>query len=333
MEVAANDDAVPLRSASFVGLHLEPECSEHDFNPVPEVVTCRDIEEGRASVRTFGRLKSGQLAWMDSGMDRESFAPDHCDALLSAAYSVVVVCSTYKNRVGPEKNMIGSGLVIDTESGAKVLTARHNVLRKRRLDPEGDHELHLQKTRVADEVRTLSISFATAERGAAPKLSPRDRPTHQVSNVFWRHNADYALMSISPSRDAQEPCDLTPYVQHRKPVAPVAIGDTVFAFGFPASLSKEDYMTATDATEKLWEIHRKLFIPGVLHVSRGKVMEVTDTLVSYDANTAGGMSGGPVFRLEGGTLSLVGIHVGGVLKNSVNCFVPLDMVRLEVPIN
>lgn len=107
--------------------------------------------------------------------------------------------------------------------------------------------------------------------------------------------------------------------------------DTVVVFGFSAAISKEVYLEYRHATEELWNMHRALFHRAKkLHACLGKVIDGSNTLVSYDSNTAGGISGGSVFRLdEGGGLTLWGIRVGGSLKNSFNCCVPLHMVRTE----
>lgn len=95
--------------------------------------------------------------------------------------------------------------------------------------------------------------------------------------------------------------------------------DKIVIIGFPlfkdwCGLTKERSKTSKNHLKVVYNITKDIFSTDNLNVTIGKVLKLSNSLVSHGANTCSGMSGFPV---------LVGIHVGGILEESKNYFIPI----------
>ena len=239
--------------------------------------------------------------------------------------TVVVIISKYKVE---QKTMrfISSGILLHNNRRWIILTARHNVMRTTKI---GNEELKLEEIRFHFPVSFSNFDNSPqtfqATRICIPNLPTKDRPAHNLKgcNSTWKHNSDFAFL---------EPCDTSFKIEHKYVSYPgitysisVYVGEEIFVYGVPGITKKEDFNPICGTYEEC----ENLFFPCELNISSGVITYVSDTLCYYDANAASGMSGGPVFVKRNNNLVLVGIHVGGLVEEEQNCFIPLSMQQLS----
>lgn len=153
----------------------------------------------------------------------------------------------------------------------QLLTAAHNV-----------HSPFFNRIRNS-ELR-CGRSADAAEWAPQQKFGARDQNT--AHGYTWRRfGRDYARVHLPVA---------APYAADfrllRPEETPPSVGDTVHVAGFPW----------TDDV-----------VQGKMYETEGEVVEVTPQFLYYDADTRGGMSGGPIWIERGGEFIIVGVHVAG----------------------
>jgi hypothetical protein len=229
---------------------------------------------------------------------------------------------------GPPETVafIGSGMIVGPISERYfIITARHNVLSTRKSSiNQKVNDLILARVEFAfaDSMNQL---FA-AERHNKPNIAPKDRAPHWVqvdpSPVAWYHNSDFAILLVT-SKDFK--CDPLPPPRDIKYYSPI-VGEQVYVFGVPAALSETAF--AEKYPGKSYQDFVDTFVVYTPNVSIGSVLAFNDTLCTYNANTADGMSGGPVFVVRDSELIPIGLHVGWLDDKQQNYFVPFVMPQL-----
>ena len=231
----------------------------------------------------------------------------------------------------------GSGTLFNKNGNLYVLTARNNILSKRRPAPDQPHYLLLKTIRVTFPRISVTRIWRNATRCDITNVDADLRTSHTISfGGKWRHNSDFAVLKVGedPNNNSRNAC----VFPHSLPFAALIHGikvaehDEIYVYGVPAAVSKEEHKQRQPNVP--YKDFIQIFHPGELHVSYGKVTHTHETMCSYNANTAGGMSGGPVFLWKDSVLHLVGLHVGGYSANTteipvgMNQFVPLTMPAL-----
>ena len=186
----------------------------------------------------------------------------------------------------------------------------------------------------------LLLAFGEMPLAVFPSSEADLRKSHtflSFPDAKWRHNCDFAVLKVGedPNAGMRNAYELPPGLLFNNlcPGIQVEQNDEAFVFGVPAKVTKAELKLRQPRIK--YSDFISIFQPYVLHVSYGKVVHTHNTMCSYNANTAGGMSGGPVYALKGTSLQLVGLHVGGYplpegsTELGLNQFVPLAMAELQ----
>ena len=136
----------------------------------------------------------------------------------------------------------GSGIIFEKNGHLYVLTARHNILSKRRPSPDKPHNLQRKLIRVTLPHHTVTRVWRNATRHDKPTHENADlRKSHTMEEMEgiphkWRHNSDFAVLKVGddPNAGNRNKCDFQHYLrfeelQHNVSVNP---GDEVFVYGF-----------------------------------------------------------------------------------------------------
>ena len=267
--------------------------------------------------------------------------------LMEKALSVVKVLATYKimprtnsekssntnEEIKERKEYIGSGFVVKWKEVFYVVTARHNVSRKKKSNRKlEENDLELEEIQVCIGLSQLRTNCVKATRFMPPTDNSKDRAPHTIGNYQWYHNSDFAVLKCEKQPFGSVADGLLERVAAFGPVDCANVGDVVYVLGIPGNIDvqgeefAEKNMNGESHSQKA--NFNAPFFPYWTNVSEGKVLQVERNICSHVANTAAGMSGGPVFALREGKLVAVGLHIGGENELATNYMVPLMMPEL-----
>jgi len=228
------------------------------------------------------------------------------------------------------RSYLGSGLLIKHCDEYYVLTARHNVLTTRKSSKDVDiNDLEIEGIEITF-FYSLRERWFKAVRHKHPNIPPYQRTPHNIDNQRkWSFNSDFAILHIIDKDFAQFVTN--PECLEFQYEPPPANGEKVIVYGIPGYLTDSEFCDFYK--NKSYIDFRYTFALNELNVSRGKIIDQNNTLCMYDANTAGGMSGGPVFYLKHNKLIPIGLHIGGYYDLDQNYFIPFTMPEFSDSIN
>jgi len=249
------------------------------------------------------------------------------EQIASSSWAVVRIFSEYQ-RSSDAKNLVtfvGTGFFIgskDQNTSTMIATARHNV--RWTKDEKGIlYELkRVYATRALEATQTeANTDGFTCE--VLTKLREMDSIKHcwqAEERTTWSHFSDFAI--LQSSRESASFFLIPSEVPHFKE------NDKMLVFGYPAYITEEKYKGSDNKHTLSYSEWSRLFhMTQNLIFSHGEFKRNADALCSYNPNTTGGMSGGPVVSISD-PHTVVGIHVGGIEKE--NFFVPIQYVQHEI---
>lgn len=173
----------------------------------------------------------------------------------------------------------------------------------------------------------FKTDYSTAPAAKVRRLvKPADERTpHVMTNGnHWKYNSDFAFLEFDNSEIVQK---LLKYPYPSLKISGTVVEqETVFVLGIPGNIDENLYLSDTQLS---YSEFSEVFFLGGLNVSSGVVTKGGESVCYYDANTARGMSGGPVFAVRNGELVLIGIHIGGDSSVSENMFIPFTFPPLS----
>jgi len=215
----------------------------------------------------------------------------------------------------------GSGFLVKTCSGYFIITARHIVLSR----------LYYDGLQYAQEkIIATFVDDPAGEKIDCSIVALEGEQDHCVGEHKWLHKSDFAVLKVSKNFNPEgNLADSIIKIEDFR-VDTLEPGDTIFVIGIPGYQSKsqfnDNYNSYQDYDEFM-VIFQCDPMEQKLSITRGKITEVNMTLCAHNADTAKGMSGGPVLCVRDKKLVPVGIHVGGYPKLKINFFVPLQVLQ------
>lgn len=246
----------------------------------------------------------------------------------------------------------GSGLLVEKNGKVFVITARHNVLSERRsaaLDkkyeeavsningtPKPKPDLKLEEIRISFPGSNLEEKFRYAQRYHHPNVPTSDRPPHIVKEEelgllpdYWKYNSDFAFLLVSGENENTTPCPLVPLKISEFDFFDFSKDDSLFVYGIPCALTEKDFRDEYPRSTHTYQDYCETYRPDSVNVSYGNLTQIHESLHGYNANTAPGMSGGPVFLCKQTQFKPVGLHVGGREQLDCNYYVPFSMPAFQ----
>jgi len=227
------------------------------------------------------------------------------DVIATSRNSVCFIVSTYSlsaaraGRVAHEPHhLLASGFLI---AGNLVVSNRH-VLEPWFGDPDSE-----------DAIRTGSIP----RRERIIAYFPGYPDGVDLTNVVVSSDADLAVASVKFPEDMK----IQPLPLAARPSSP---GDPVVVIGYPLGVTT---MVAKSTAFPFRELTLRQTQGNVEHIAKvklirpsatqGHVVDVSDQTLMYDASTAHGSSGGPVFNLHGEVIGVNAAFIDGFNGSSL----------------